>query len=256
MRLRTRVIGAVMGLVVFFGLWELAVRALSIRPFVLRAPSQALREIASTPGFYWEQSLITAREATIGFLIALAIAVVWGAAMAAWGVLDAASTPVLVLVMVTPFATYAPSAVLWLGAGWKPIQFVIVLACLPAFVFAAADGMRSADPAARELLASVDASRWEVLWRLRLPSSLPSLFTAARWNVGLALIIAYLVEGYALVTDGLGAWGKRAAAFNEADAVWAVVFCMAALGVIGMLIISAVRARVLHWHASERAPGR
>ena len=77
--------------------------------------------------------------------------------------------------MVTPFATYTPSVVLWLGAGWKPIEFVTGLACLPAFIFATADGMRSADPAARELLHSVDASRWEVLWRLRLPAALPDV---------------------------------------------------------------------------------
>jgi ABC-type nitrate/sulfonate/bicarbonate transport system permease component len=135
--------------------------------------------------------------------------------------------------MVTPFATYAPSVVLWLGAGWRPIEFIVALACLPAFVIAAADGMRSADSASRELLRSVDASRWEVLWRLRLPAALPSLFTAARWNIGLSLVIAYLVEGYALVTLGLGAWGKRYASFNNANGVWAVVFCMAALGVVG-----------------------
>ena len=67
--------------------------------------------------------------------------------------------------------------------------------------------MRSADPASRELLASVDASRWEVLWRLRLPSALPSLFTAAKYNTGLALIVAYLVEGG---TGGLGEIGARA----------------------------------------------
>jgi len=255
MRLPARAFAAIGGLAVFFGLWELAVHVFDIRPFVLRAPSQALREIADTPGFYWDQSFVTAREAIIGFLIALVVAVVWGAGMAAWGVLDAASTPILVLVMVTPFATYAPSVVLWLGSGWEPIEFVTALACLPAFVFAAADGMRAADPAARELLRSVDAGRLEVLWRLRLPSALPSLFTAARWNVGLSLVIAYLVEGYALVADGLGVYGKKFASNSYADGVWAVVFCMAGLGVAGMLAISALRSRVLRWHASERAFG-
>jgi NitT/TauT family transport system permease protein len=154
--------------------------------------------------------------------------------------------------MVTPFATYAPSVVLWLGSGWKPIEFVTTLACLPGFTFATADGMRSADPAARELLRSVDARRWEVLWCLRLPAALPSVFTAARWNLGLSLVIAYLVESYALVTKGLGAWGRRFASFDDANGVWAVVFCMAALGVVAMLGLAAVRARVLHWHASER----
>lgn len=252
MRTGGRALAGVAGLIVFFGLWELLVRGLHVRPFVLRAPSQALQEIGERPHFYWTQAMTTGREALVGFLIAVAIALVWGAAMAASRVLDAASTPVLVLIMVTPFATYAPSVVLWLGAGWKPIEFVTGLACLPAFVFAATDGMRSADPAARELLSSVDASRWEVLWRLRLPAALPSLFTAARWNVGIALVITYLVEGYALTVRGLGAAGKRAAAANLANTVWAVVFCMAALGVIGMLAIAAIRSRVLHWHASER----
>jgi len=249
-----RALTGLVGLVVFFGLWEILVRALHVRPFVLRAPSQALHDIWKAPRFYWDQAMTTGREALIGFLIALVIALLWGAGMAASGILDAASTPVLVLVMVTPFATYAPSTVLWLGTGWKPIEFVTALACLPAFVFAAADGMRSADTAARELLHSVNASRWEVLWRLRLPAALPSLFTAARWNVGLSLVIAYLVEGYALVTGGLGAWGKKFASFNNANGVWAVVFCMAGLGVVGMLAIAALRSRILHWHASERRP--
>jgi NitT/TauT family transport system permease protein len=249
-----RVLAGLGGVLVLFVVWELAVAVFDIKPFVLRAPSDALKEIASDLDFYLEQSLVTAREALLGFVLALVTALVWGAAMAALGWIDGASTPLLVLLMVTPFATYAPSVVLWLGAGWKPIVFVTGLACLPAFVFATADGMRSAEPAAREVFASVEATRWEVLWRLRLPSALPSLFTAARWNVGLALIIAYLMEGYALVTDGLGAWGKKFAAFNEADGVWAVVFCMAALGVIGLLLVGALQRKVLHWHASERAP--
>ena len=253
MKTTRRAAYGLIGLLVFFGFWELLVRALHVRPFILRAPSQALHDIWTTPRFYWDQAFVTGREALIGFLIALVVAVAWGALMAAVGALDAASTPILVLVMVTPFATYAPSVVLWLGSGWKPIELVTALACLPAFVFAAADGMRSADPAARELLHSVDAGRWEVFWRLRLPAALPSLFTAARWNVGLSLVIAYLVEGYALVTDGLGAWGKRFASYNEANGVWAVVFCMAGLGVLGMLSVAAARSRVLHWHASERA---
>jgi len=252
MTLWKRIVFGALGLAVFFAAWELLVRAFDIPPFKLRAPSQALREIAGDFDFYVEQSWVTAREAMLGFLLALAAALVWGALMAAFGWIDAATTPILVLVMVTPFATYAPAVVLWRNGGLQAIVFVTALVCLPAFVFATADGMRSAEPAAREVFASVDAKRLEVLWRLRLPSALPSLFTAARWNVGLSLVIAYLMEGYALTTSGLGYWGRKFAAFNSADEVWAVVFCMAALGVMGMLVVSLVRSRVLHWHASER----
>ena len=87
--------------------------------------------------------------------------------------------------------------------------FLVAFVTMPAFVFATVAGLRSADPAARELLASVDASRCEVLWRLRLPSALPSLFAAARYIVGLALAAAYYGEGGNLVASkGLGAIGS------------------------------------------------
>ena len=125
---------------------------------------------------------------------------------------------------------------------------------MPAFMFATVDGMRGADPAARELLASVDASRWEVLWRLRLPSALPSLFTAARYNVGLALIAAYLVEGGNFANEGLGAIGKPAAALNEGDALWAAVFAMALLGTLFLVALSLLQRVVLRWHVSQRPP--
>ena len=120
-----RAAAGIAGLAAFFGLWELLVRVLNIRPFVLRAPSQALNNIWHNPHFYWTQSVTTGREALIGFVLALVVALLWGAVMAASNILDAASTPVLVLLMVTPFATYTPSVVLWLGVGWKPIEFMV-----------------------------------------------------------------------------------------------------------------------------------
>ena len=115
--------------------------------------------------------------------------------MAASSFLEHATQPVLTLIAVTPFAAYIASVKIGLGSfSDKPVVFIVALVSLPAFAFAAADGMRGADPSSRELLASVDASRWEVLWHLRLPSALPSLFTAAKYNTGLALVVAYLAE--------------------------------------------------------------
>ncbi|HAP74507.1 MAG TPA: hypothetical protein DCR14_00300, partial [Acidimicrobiaceae bacterium] len=124
---------------------------------------------------------------------------------------------------------------------------------LPAFVFATVDGMRSVEPAAVELFQSVDAGRWEMLWRLRLPSAAPVLFTTARFNLGLALAAAYFVEGANFANEGIGAIGKRAAATAAgADTLWAAVFAMAILGVTGLLLLSLLQRTVLHWHAAQR----
>jgi NitT/TauT family transport system permease protein len=158
---------------------------------------------------------------------------------------------VLTLIAVTPFAAYIASVKIGLGVfSDKPVVFIVALVSLPAFAFAAADGMRGADPSSRELLASVDASRWEVLWHLRMPSALPALFTAAKYNVGLALVVAYLAEGG---TGGLGQIGSRAIAGNQGDRLWAAILSMAILGTISLILLNVLQRAVMGWHVSQRS---
>jgi len=249
-----RLVAPMVGILVFLGVWEVLVRATDVKPFILRAPSRIASYLFHNAGDYSNAAWITALHAVGGLLIALAVALVVGSLMAASSFLEQATQPVLILLQVTPFVAYIASVVLWLGSGTPPVLFITALVCMPAFAFATADGMRSADPATRELLASVDASRLEVLWRLRLPSALPSLFTAARYNVGLALIASYLVEGGNFANQGLGNIGRRAAALNEGDALWAAVFAMALLGTLFLVLISVAQRVVLRWHVSQRPP--
>ncbi|MDO8392752.1 MAG: ABC transporter permease subunit [Actinomycetota bacterium] len=251
-QLLRRLLAPLVGIVVFLGAWELLVRTQHVRPFVLRAPSRIVHYLGQQAGDYTGAAWVTIQHAMIGTAFALLVALLIGSAMAASSFFEHAAQPVLTLLQVTPFVAYIASVVLWLGSGTKPAVFIVALVCMPAFTFATVDGMRGADPAARELLASVDATRWEVLWRLRLPSAMPSLFTTARYNVGLALIAAYLVEGGNFANEGLGAIGKRAAAFNKGDALWAAVFSMALLGTISLVLISVAQRLVMHWHVSQR----
>jgi NitT/TauT family transport system permease protein len=131
---------------------------------------------------------------------------------------------------------------------------MVAFTSLPVFVVGVVGGMKSADPAARELLASVDARRWEVFWRLRLPAALPSIFTTARFAVGLALAAAYFAEGSALSNDGLGAIGRRAALDQTtgAEVLWTTIVCSALLGIAALALISIAERLLLRWHVSQR----
>ncbi len=248
-----RLAAPAIGIVGFLALWEGFVRWRDIRPFVLTAPSDIVRYLDRAPGDFLDASLLTARHALVGFVVALVASVLLGALLSTSRFLERAVQPILVLVQVAPFVAYISSIVLWLGYGDPPVHFVTAFVCLPAFTFATIAGMRSADPASRELFASVDASRWEVMWRLRLPSAMPSLFTTARYNTGLALIAAYLVEGSNFANAGLGALGKRFASQNIGDALWATVFCMVVLGTLALGLIGLLERWLLHWHASQRS---
>jgi ABC-type nitrate/sulfonate/bicarbonate transport system permease component len=246
-------VATVVGISLFFAAWEAYVRIFDVRKFVLRPPSTALSHLWDFRGDFTSAAWITVQHAVIGLVIALAVSLVLGAALSASRFAEWAVQPILTLIQVVPWVAYVSSVVLWLGSGDPPAIFMVALGCTPAFVFATVDGMRSADPATLELLASVNASRWEVLWRMRLPSAAPSLFTAARFNTGFALAIAYFVEGANFSNEGIGSIGKRASTQESlADALWASVFAMAILGFLGLILLSLIERVVLRWHVSQR----
>lgn len=248
-----RVVAPLVGIVAFVLVWEAAVRVLDIRRFVLLPPSAIFAELAQAPAFYWSNALVTGRHMLLGLSIAMMFAIVVGALMASSRFVEEAAQPVLILILVTPWVAYITSVVLWLDGGTPTIVFMVAFTSFPVFTFGVVGGMKSADPASRELLASVDAGRWEVFWRLRFPASLPSIFTTLRFAIGLGLAAAYFSEGSALTRDGLGAIGRTAAASNQAETLWATIASAALLGITGLVLVTVLERNVLHWHASQRS---
>lgn len=246
---------AAVGVVAFGLFWEVLVRARDVKPFVLIPPSEIIDELAQNPSFWLGQTWTTAWHTLAGVSIALVLAVVVGAGLAAVRPLEWAAQPVLVLVMVTPWVAYITSVVLWLGTGTPTILFMVSFVAFPPFTFAAVLGMRSADLSARELLASVDTPRHEVLVRLRLPAALPSLFTAGRFTVGLGLAAAYFSEGGSSSTDGgLGDVGRRITLNSTGgyQILWGSIVCSALLGVLFLVLVTSLERRVIGWHESQR----
>lgn len=240
------------GVVGFLVLWQTTVRLLHIPRYELPAPWDILRHLASDPGYYWTNGRRTAWEATLGFLLALVAGVGGGSLMAHSRFVDRAMQPLAVLVQVTPIIAYAPAIVIWLGFGLEPILFLTSLVCVVPFLLNAVTGLRAVDANVLELARSVDASRREIFWRLRIPSALPYLFTAARISVGLALIGAVLGEFFGGVTKGLGYSVKLAQSRNLPLQLWGSVFVLALVGSLATVAIGALERVLLRWHASQR----
>jgi NitT/TauT family transport system permease protein len=254
---RKPVVWAVIGLAVFGSMWELWVRLADVKPFITIEPSRIVRALADDPGFWFEQSWLTAWHTLAGVGIAMVTGVLVGALLAAVRPVEWAVQPVLVLVMVTPWVAYITSVVNWVGTGTPAIVFMVTFVTFPPLVFAAVQGLRSADVAARELLASVDAGRAEVFWRLSLPSAMPSLFTGVRFATGLGLAAAYFSEGGASAADvGLGEAGRRAVSGqNNYPILWGSIVCAAGLGVLFLVAVVTLERRLLGWHSSQRLAG-
>jgi NitT/TauT family transport system permease protein len=245
----------VIGVVGFLSLWQLLVAVFDIKRFVLPAPWDILTHIASDPEFYVRNARVTVWEAFLGFSIAAVLALGAAIVLAHSPFIERATLPLVVLIQVTPIIAYAPAIVVWLGFGLKPILVITTLVCFVPFLVNAVAGLRSVDPNLLELARSVDARRRVVFWRLRLPSSLPFLFSAARIAVGLALIGTVLGEFFAGTTSGLGYAVKTAQArpIQLLDQLWGSIFVLGFIGATATLLISGLERLVLHWHSSQRS---
>jgi NitT/TauT family transport system permease protein len=153
-------------------------------------------------------ALTTAYRAGLGFLIGSVAGFGLGALFSRSRLLERGLMPFVVASQTIPLIAIAPMIVIWGGRiGWPPLVSVAMISAYLAFfpvTINALRGLRSPDPAAVELLRSYAATSSEVLWKLRLPASLPYLFTALKIAATTSVIGAIVGELPAGVPDGLG----------------------------------------------------
>lgn len=253
-RLR-RAAAPLVGLAVFFALWELLLKAFDVKPFVMPGPWRILRTLADDPGFFWREGIVTAREAGTGLGIGLALALAAAVPLARSRTLERATQPVTLLVQVIPLVCYAPAFVIWMKPGFRPIVAVSALVCFVPLLHNLVAGLRAADRDTVEVLRSVGASRREVLVQVEIPSALPHLFAGLRTGVALSLIGAVIAEWFALVPNGLGRQIQKGVAGASAPLVWGSAFALGAVGATSLLVL-AVAERALLPGERSNGPGR
>ena len=239
------------GLTLLFGGWELYVRAAGVSPLTLPAPSRVIRHLLAEPTFYLRNGWVTLSEALGGFVIALVVALLVATAMAHSRFVERATMPIIVLVQSTPVAVLAPVFLLWFGFSPTPKVLVAALFAFVPFVANALTGLRSVDPDTLEVMRSVNASRWEILWHLRLPHALPALFSAGRICVSLALVGAVIGELYGGSINGLGYQARIAQSRSLVDQLWGSVLALALMGIVLTLLVMMLERRLLNWHPSQ-----
>jgi NitT/TauT family transport system permease protein len=107
-----------------------------------------------------------------------------------------------------------------------------------------------------EVARSLEASRAEVLWRLRLPSSAPFLFAAARVCLPLAVVGAVVAEFLTAGTPhGLGSVIAFANQYDELPVMYAAIVCLAVVGVLLSAAVVLAERELCAWHPSGATAG-
>jgi NitT/TauT family transport system permease protein len=205
----------------------------------------------------FDAALFTAKEAAVGFAIGATIGFLLGAVIAHFAVLQRGVMPYVVASQTIPILAIAPIVVVGLGSveilGWTPSDWlrVSVIAAYLTFFPVTVNtvrGLRSADPAAVELMESYAAGNWSVFWKLRVPAALPFLFAAFKVAATASVVGAIIGELPSSIQSGLGGWIIN---FNQYYALdpenlWATNLVAALLGIAFFLVVVVVEKLVVH----------
>jgi ABC-type nitrate/sulfonate/bicarbonate transport system permease component len=237
---------AALVILALLGAWELVVRLGAVDPLLLPPPSDVARALWTDRSDLAGDLGVTAREVLVGLLVAVAAGVVIALAMHLWPVARRALRPLVIGSQAVPVPVIAPLVILVLGFGLAPKVLLVALVCFFPVAINLHDGLRDADPDARRVLRSLDATRWQTLRVLEVPSALPAAFTGVRVAAAVAVIGAVFAE-WAGSDSGLGhtlltANGELDTA--RAFAATALLFALAVAlyGAVGLL-----ERRLLTW---------
>lgn len=192
----------ILSVVVVF-LWEWVVRLVQVPEFIFPMPSRVVKFFVQFGYTLGEDTAATLLETLFGFLVAVVVGVLCAVVLVYSQFLYELLYPPLVVLQVTPKIAVAPLLLLWFGYGFLPKVVIGFFISFFPVVVTTLHGLTSVEPEMLDLLHSLRASKWKILWKARLPHSLPYMFSGFQIAVTLSLIGAIVAE-FVGAEKGLG----------------------------------------------------
>lgn len=218
--------------------------ALTTQAPMLPAPHQVvgnvwsrLDESPSTPGNLWVDLTTTGVEAAAGFAVGSVTAIILAYVFVRSRVLELSLFPYVVMSQTVPIIALVPALVVILGIGFKSKVIVASYLAFYPVTVSAVKGLRSVEPLSGELMRSYAASGWQTLVKLRLPASVPYVFTGLKIGVTASLIGAIVSELPVGSQSGLGVSILGASSNGLNINLWGTIV---AAGLLGLLMYAIV----------------
>lgn len=237
-----------LGVTASIGLWQVAVTIGLISPMAVSSPIRIV--LAGAAYVTSHQFVIDAEtsgsEFIGGFGLAVIVGVVLGFATGWMWRLEQFLDPIINFLYAAPRVALAPLLILWFGIGVESkVAFIFLMSVFP-IVINTALGVHSVDRDLTDLARSLNASSWQLVRTIVLPSSIPFIVTGVRIGLGVGLI-GVVVGEFVASTSGIGFTISEAASNYNADLVFVGLII---IGGVGALLTEALRClerRMARW---------
>lgn len=236
----------------FLTLWEVGPRSGWINPMLTSYPSAVARTFMTMlrDGTLATHTWVTLSETVGGFvggmLLGLIVAIMLWWSPYLYKVLD----PFIVVLNAIPKIALVPIFYIWLG-DVASIYAMAIAVSVFVTVLMLYTGFQAIDPDKIKLARLFGGSRGQILTKIVLPGSVPTIISALKVNVGLALV-GVVVGEFQAAKAGLGYLITYGSQIFQMNLVMTAIVVLAAISTVLFAIIQAVEATVLRRHGAPK----
>jgi NitT/TauT family transport system permease protein len=196
---------ALLSLVAFLALWQGIIWLAGYPAFILPPPGAVVERLGDllASGSLWFHAGVTLREVLAGLGLGTLVAMFLGYGLAHSPVAERVLAPFIVASQSVPTVAIAPLLVIWFGTGLLSKVLVCALIVFFPILVNTVVGVRSVGRDLRDLMRTLEASRWQIVWLLEVPAALPVLLGGLKVGATLAVIGAVVGE-FVAADRGLG----------------------------------------------------
>ena len=236
-------LGTAIGLLV---IWEAGVWLFQIPAYIAPAPSDVGRTLVEDWPLLMKNFWPTFLESVLGFLFGNTAAILIAIAFVHSRTVERAFFPIAVFINTIPILAIAPILVLIFGAGLTAKVVIAALICFFPTLVNMVRGLQSVSPQTLDLARILSASKSEIFWKIRLPSSLPFLFSALR-IAATTCVIGAIVGEWVGADRGLGALIIDSTFNFRSSLLYATVFLSSGLSVMLFTLVIIAERRIVRW---------
>jgi NitT/TauT family transport system permease protein len=235
-------------MVAFVGLWALVVQLTGYPPFILPGPERVWTRLlaVAADGTLWRNSVVTLTEVLAGLAVGMSVAFVLGYLLSRSRTVERIVAPYIVASQSIPIVAIAPLLVIWFGTGATSKIMVSALIVFFPILISCIAGLRSAEPDLRDLMRSLEATRWQTFCKLELPAAMPMIVSGLK--VGATLSVIGAVVGEFVGADrGLGFLVKQGQGIYDTPLMFVAVLSLVVIAMSLYGLVALVERYLLAW---------
>lgn len=232
-------------IVFLLGLWELLARYKLINTFIFSSPSlviQTINDLIKSNNFFihiWTTFYETMVSFVLGTIIGLFIAsgLWWNSFFAK------VFSPFLIVLNSLPKVALGPIIIIWAGANIKSIIIMALLISTIITILNIYESFKTTDKIKIKLMKSFNATKWQIFYKLVLPSNYSAIISTLKINVSMSLI--GIIMGEFLVSKrGLGYLIMYGSQVFNLNLVITGIFILAILSITLYILVTRIEKRL------------